>query len=322
MICRVDKDGELEKLQLARYPQCILFEQELIGDGSSTTIRVRYNAPEKPVVEPERPEMEESLDVPLEPDLEDLERTDVNLHQSMVSAYKMGRRYDDWFSACFGFETVLLYIGDARRPVLGTFSPKSKQQAAQTQKGWLSSITSYVTGASGAQEEPDWLTFTDCAPFLVATEASLRDINGRLEKPISIVKFRPNIVLDGETAWDEDFWAELTLDVGDSPTKMALTKLCNRCTSVNVDYKTGRTAEGDEGAVLKKLSAYRRVDPGHKYSPSFGRYGFLTSNNGESQEEPKLRIGDEVNVTARAEERPAWDWPMKDSKAARFYGQS
>jgi uncharacterized protein YcbX len=274
------------------------------------------------LVEPERPEMKETLDVPLEPDLENLERTDVNLHQSMVSAYKMGSHYDDWFSACFGFETVLLYIGDARRPVLGTFSPKARKQAAQAQKGWLASITSYVTGANGAQEEPDWLTFTDCAPFLVTTEASLRDINGRLEKPIPIVKFRPNIVLDGETAWDEDFWAELSLDIGSSPTKMALTKMCLRCTSVNVNYETGRTAEGDEGTVLKKLSAYRRVDTGNKYSPSFGRYGFLSGNGDQSQEEIKLRIGDEVNVTARAEERPSWDWPMKDSKEARFYGQS
>jgi uncharacterized protein YcbX len=237
----------------------------------------------------------------------------------MASAFKMGSHYDDWFSACFGFETVLLYIGNARRPVLGTFSPKAQQQASQPQKGWLSSLTSYVIGSATAQEEPDWLTFTDCAPFLVATEASLENVNARLDAPIPMVKFRPNIILDGETAWDEDFWAELSLSGGP---KLALTKLCNRCTSVNVNYATGRPAKGDEGAVLKKLMADRRVDPGNKYSPTFGRYGFLTGRDGHEEDVTLVRIGDEVNVTGRLEERPAWDWPMKDPKEARFYGQS
>lgn len=321
MLCKVGKNGELEKLQLARFPQCSLFEQELVKHGDSATIRVRYLAPERPLVTPEKPEMKESLDVPLEPQLDGLERADVNLHNSMASAFKMGSRYDAWFSACLGFETVLLYIGDARRPVLGTFSPKTQRAAAQPQKGWLSSLASYVSGSGdGTKEEPDWLTFTDCAPFLVATESSLDNVNARLDAPVPMVKFRPNIVLDGETAWDEDFWAELSLN-GGGP-KLALTKLCNRCTSVNVDYATGRPAEGDEGTVLKKLMADRRVDPGNKYSPAFGRYGFLTEKDSESEEkELMVRIGDDVSVTARFEERPAWDWPMSDAKEARFYSQ-
>ncbi|KAK0391185.1 hypothetical protein NLU13_0686 [Sarocladium strictum] len=317
MLCRVGKDGQLEKLQLARFPECSLFEQELVKDGDGSKIRVRYHTPAEPLVMPEKPEMKETLDVPLEPQIDGLERADVNLHNSMVSAIKMGKQYDEWFSACFGFETVLLYIGDGRRPVLGTFSPKT--QRSQPQKGWLSSLTSYVAGGATAQEEPDWLTFSDCAPFLVGTEVSLQNVNARLEKPVPMVKFRPNLVLDGETAWDEDFWAELTLSGG---VTMALTKLCNRCTSVNVDYATGRPAKGDEGTVLKKLMADRRVDPGYKYSPAFGRYGFLTGRGDEADEAIFVRIGDQVDVTGRLKERPAWDWPMKDPAEARFYGQS
>lgn len=75
--------------------------------------------------------------------------------------------------------------------------------------------------------------------------------------------------------------------------------------------------------MLKKLMVDRRVDPGHKYSPTMGRYGFLKENQDEDgEQEDMLRIGDGVSVTDRFEERPAWDWPMKDPKAARFYEQS
>lgn len=290
----------------------------MIESDEGTKIRVRYDTPKKAVAPP-TPEMQETLELPLEPDFKGAEKVDVNLHQSMVSAFKMGNPYDKWFTACFGFDTVLLYIGDGRRPVLGTFSPKSQQQASQTQKGWLSSITSYISGSDNANGEPDWLTFTDCAPLLVATEASLANVNKRLDKPISMIKFRPNIVVDGEKEWDEDFWAELAID-GKSTT-LALTKLCNRCTSLNVDYATGQPAEGDEGMVLKKLMVDRRVDLGLKYSPSFGRYGFLGDSK-DGDEEVSLELGDEVSVTKTFEERPKWDWPMKDRQAARFYGQS
>ncbi|KAH8173200.1 MOSC domain-containing protein [Sarocladium implicatum] len=318
MLCRVGEDGLLEKLQLARYPQCALFEQEVIKSDDGSKIRVRYLVPEKALVS-SRPEMQEVLELPLEPDFKDADRVDVNLHQSMVSAFKMGNPYDEWFTACFGFETVLLYIGDARRPVLGTFSPKVQQQAAQAQKGWLSSITSYVTGGENTNGDPDWITFTDCAPFLVTTEASLANVNTRFEKPVPMLKFRPNIVLDGEKEWDEDFWAELTMHEGS--TTISLTKLCNRCTSLNVDYSTGQPAEGEAGTVLKKLMVDRRVDRGLKYSPTFGRYGFLGDGKGESST-VLLRVGDEMSVTKRFEERPMWDWPMKDVKSARFYGQA
>lgn len=305
MLCRI-REGKMEKVQLDRYPQGICFHQEIVGGDR---IRVKYKQPNEPLVE-DNPALKESLEVPLRPDMSSLEKIELNLHQSMVNAYKMGDQYDEWFSACFGFPTVLLYIGDGKRPVLGTFSPK----AQQAQTGWLSSFKSYVTG--GGDSEPDWLTFSDCAPFLIATEASLKNVNDRLESPIPIVKFRPNIVLDGEEAFDEDFWGEIAINGRPAVT---LTKLCNRCTSINVDYATGKVAQGDEGTVLKKLMADRRVDTGNKWSPVFGRYGFLHQLREKGGEAVTIKTGDEVNVTDRIQERPAWDWPVRDPSAARFY---
>jgi len=189
------------------------------------------------------------------------------------------------------------------------------------------------------------ITFSDCAPFLVVTLSSLAQIHPRLrdtespdsrdDEPIEmdVKKFRPNVVLDGDpaTPWDEDFWGELTVaptssslepDIGaqkengfdkengselsKKQIRIILTANCSRCQSINVDYETGRIAAGPSGSVLKKLMKDRRVDKGAKYSPIFGRYGFL-----ENWKEVvgSISVGDEVVVSRRNPERTVFQWP-------------
>ncbi|KAL7937985.1 MOSC domain-containing protein [Trichoderma chlorosporum] len=310
MLLRVGEDGELAKIQLDTYPQCSRFVPEIVGHE----IHVRYQPPEEPLVPP-RPEQSAVLCVPLDPDVSGLDRRVINLHQGLVSAFRMGAYYDEWFTACFGFPTVLFYIGDERRPVFGTFSPRAQPAAAAAppaQQGWLPYLSSLAWGDE-PQPEPDWLTFSDMAPYLVATEKSLANVNARLScGPVDIVKFRPNIVVDGEGEFDEDFWAELS--IRGRPT-LAMTKMCNRCVSLNVDYETGRFGQGEAGTLLKKLMSDRRVDLGSKWTPVFGKYGFLA----DGVDGVDVSVGDEVAVTRRTTERPVWDWPFKDKTIARFY---
>ncbi|TQV96185.1 MOSC domain-containing protein [Cordyceps javanica] len=315
MVCRFGPDGELIKIQMSEHADCALFHQEIVDH----TIRVRYGRPEEPVVT-HHALQDTVLEFPVEPGTDGLERAEMNLHQSIVSAYRMGPQYDDWFTACFGFKTTLLYIGRERRPVLGTFSPRNPQQPDEPapQKGWLSSVSSYITGTPPEdRDEPDWLTFSDCAPLLVATEASLRNVRARVASgDVDMLKFRPNIVVDGAAAWDEDFWAALSLNGAPA---LLLTKLCNRCTSLNVDYRTGRygRADQEQGTILKVLMRDRRVDQGHKYAPAFGRYGFLD----DGVRSLRIAVGDEIAVTRRTEERPHWDWPLRPKvpSVARYY---
>jgi uncharacterized protein YcbX len=114
---------------------------------------------------------------------------------------------------------------------------------------------------------------------------------------LDITKFRPNIVISGsEEEFAEDYWAELA--TGDK-LKIVLTANCSRCTSLNVDYATGKFGASESGKILKKLQADRRVDPGAKYSPIFGRYGFLDKMPVGSS----LKVGDEVTVVKRNAER-------------------
>ena len=39
----------------------------------------------------------------------------------------------------------------------------------------------------------------------------MEDLNSRMEKPLSIIRFRPNIVLKGGKPFDEDNWAEIRI---------------------------------------------------------------------------------------------------------------
>lgn len=296
-----EPDGELKKMQVDSHPQCALFEQEFSGGN----ISVRYHDPEN------QDQDEQPLVIPLIVDTATLAKINVNLHGSAPSsAYSMGSPYEDWFTARFGSPIRLVYIGDGKRAVLGdTLPPKKHQQTTQNGKGgWLSSLTSYVTGRG--QEGKPWITFTDVAPLLVTSESSLHDVSARLpaDQPMPMYKFRPNIVVDGqgEEAWAEDLWAELTFN---NKHKLLLTGNCVRCVSLNVDYETGKPAVGELGSVLKKLMKDRRVDTGSKWSPVFGRYAFpavMQDSQGASFE---LRVGDEVEVTKRNAERTVWDWP-------------
>ncbi|CRK27826.1 hypothetical protein BN1708_004489 [Verticillium longisporum] len=295
MLLKVLESGSLKRMQLSDFPACALFEQELVDD----TIRVRYHVPEVPLA-PDHPLQHQPLSVPLTPeDLASLDEVDVDLHNSPVRARRVGDAQDAWFSACFGFPTTLVYIGDGRRAVVGpNFLPPGSGSGAPTKPstGWLSSVSSYVTSftqptAPADEEEQNdvWLTFTDCAPFLVTSEASLAAVSARLPPvaPAEMIKFRPNVVVDadGAGAWDEDFWAELGLP-GDR--RLQLTANC-----------------GEAGTVLKKLMKDRRVDKGSRWSPVFGRYAFLAG-----RDPLVVRVGDEVGVVRRNEERSVYDWPM------------
>lgn len=323
MLYRVTDAGELVKVQLDSTPACSRFNQAIVSDGdrdANATIRVTYMGTEDvPAPEDKR----NTIDVPLHPNVKNLEQQDVDLHRSMVSAYCMGDEYDAWFSECFGFSVRLFYIGDQRRPVLGTFAPQSEssEQPANKNKGWLATLSNYVVGTNSDDSgpEPYWLGFSDMAPYLVTTQASLRNVSARFTTDkngggVDMLKFRPNIVVDGEAEFDEDFWAELT--VANRPT-FTMTKMCNRCTSLNVDYDTGRTAVGEPGTLLKKLMSDRRVDTGHKYSPVFGHYAFLATERDGT--ELYIRVDDPVSVTKRLAERPVWDWPGKNKVSGRFY---
>ena len=76
--------------------------------------------------------------------------------------------------------------------------------------------------------------FADAYPLLILSEASLADLNSRLEEPLPMNRFRPNVVLSGIDAYDEDHIDEIR--VGGLAFK--LVKHCTRCQITTTDQST------------------------------------------------------------------------------------
>ena len=100
--------------------------------------------------------------------------------------------------------------------------------------------------------------FADAFAVLVANQASLDDLNERLrargDDAVTMTRFRPNLVLEGLDAYEEDYLK--TLRVGDLILRVV--KRCARCTVPGVDPSTGIGST----VVPDLLATYRSTDAG------------------------------------------------------------
>ena len=295
-------NGKLENMTITYFSELALFLQsvQMPGDDiSAEKFTVTFNPPGNGATR--------SIEIPLKPDCSTKSMVDLSLHRSPTKAFDMGDPYYSWFSSCFGYDVMLVYLGPHRRSVLGNLSPNVTSNQS-TNKSWIASIAASVTNTKSKDEEG--ITFADVAPYLIVTEESVHDVSARLPegKSMDITKFRPNIVLSGSiAAYDEDFWGGLRLTSQDESAynaagniQLTLTANCARCQSINIDYSTGTQGIDESGKVLKSLMKDRRVDAGAKYSPIFGRYAFLGSKEFSGR---TIAVGDEVVVCKRNEER-------------------
>lgn len=127
-------------------------------------------------------------------------------------------------------------------------------------------------------------TFADRYPFLVISEASLVDLNSRLEAPLPMNRFRPNIVVADTEAYAEDASHELTRD----DVVIRIAKACERCSITTTDQLTGERDRKSE--PLRSLAKFRRGPDGR--GVIFGRNAMLVSGAGAT-----LRIGDRFSVS-------------------------
>lgn len=94
--------------------------------------------------------------------------------------------------------------------------------------------------------------FADAEPVLLTSAASLAELNGLLATPVTMERFRPNIVVVGPSAWQEDGWSRLWI----GSAELEVVKPCARCPIVGVEPKTG---ERDD-APLQALARIRYRD--------------------------------------------------------------
>jgi uncharacterized protein YcbX len=93
------------------------------------------------------------------------------------------------------------------------------------------------------------VSFADAYPFLLIGEASLADLNSSLSQPVSMNRFRPNLVINTTEPFAEDTWRSIR--IGEAT--FHLVKPCARCILTTIDQQTG--VAGKE--PLKTLSSYR-----------------------------------------------------------------
>jgi uncharacterized protein YcbX len=101
----------------------------------------------------------------------------------------------------------------------------------------------------------DQVSFADGYPLLLISEESLADLNARLEQPLPMHRFRPNVVVRGAPhPYAEDDWGDLC--IGDVP--LSGVKTCARCVIPNTDQLTAERAD----EPLATLTRYRRIERG------------------------------------------------------------
>ncbi|KXJ77149.1 hypothetical protein RP20_CCG008237 [Aedes albopictus] len=122
----------------------------------------------------------------------------------------------------------------------------------------------------------------DATSYMLLSEASVTDVNSRLEKPVTAVQYRPNMVVKGPGAFEEDDWK--WIKIGETIYKNV--KPCTRCIFTNVDPETG--IPSSQGEPLRTLKTYRKK-PGLGDSPVVGMQMGI-------RKEGTVRLGETVYV--------------------------
>jgi uncharacterized protein YcbX len=181
----------------------------------------------------------------------------------VVPAVTQGEIADAWFSNFLGVPARLL-----------RFDPEHTRLASHR---W-----------TGKDEAP--YKFADAFPLLVTSEASLADLNRRLQKgghaAADMQRFRPNLVLAGLDAYEEDYID--TIRIG--AVALRSVKPCARCSVPGVD-----PASGEHSRVVPDLLAtYRGRTSGEPQGVMFGINAIVTAGAGSL-----LRAGSAVEVALK-----------------------
>lgn len=162
------------------------------------------------------------LHLPLQPDTNG-PRLLVTVWDSVVPAVAVSPEADTWFSRHVGMPVQLVYMpDDSRRPVDPHYAPD------------------------------DIVSFADGYPYLLIGQESLNDLNARLEQPLPMDRFRPNLVFGGGTPYLEDTLRDFKI----GPVAFRGLKPCARCVVTTIDQQTA--AMGKE--PLRTLATYRKDD--------------------------------------------------------------
>lgn len=191
----------------------------------------------------------------------------VTIWQDNVAALDCGEHAHQWFSSYLGVDARLVRFAPSQQRIC---SPR-----------W--------TGPDVATTQ-----FADGFPLLVVGEASLQDLNQRMEKKgapaIPMDRFRPNLVLSGLEAYEEDYVDTLSFGEPGHEVVIRMVKPCARCPIPTINQDTGLSDPLWGNEPLDTMSAYRanqRVEGGL----TFGQNAIVIQGAGNL-----LRVGQSAQV--------------------------
>ena len=148
----------------------------------------------------------------------------VNVWKSKgVHAIDQGEEAADWFSDWLGTPVRLVHIADGFKRIVNE---------------------------EYAVNDDDHTSFSDGYPILLASEEGLQDLNSRLESPVPMNRFRPNLVVKGCEPFAEDTWNRIRI----GNVELAVVKPCARCEVTTIDKETLERSK----EPLKTLGKYRK----------------------------------------------------------------
>ena len=148
-------------------------------------------------------------------------------------------------------------------------APVADSQTNLIISNWLGETVQlvYMDEAATRPTSTDWAaghetSFSDGFPVLVTNTASLAALNDYIQSqnhaPITMARFRPNIVIESDQPWSEDSWS--VLKIGEA--ELELVKPCTRCIMTTLDPVTG---DARQEPVLQVLRDFRMsTDPRNK----------------------------------------------------------
>jgi len=150
--------------------------------------------------------------------------TSVAVWKDRFGAWDQGDEAAQWLCEFLGDEVRLAWLGESQRPLR-----------------W---------------DRDRVVTFADAAPFLAIGTGSLDELSRRVGEPLSIRRFRPNLVIGGAEPFEEDRWRRLRI----GSVEFLNLDGCGRCEFTTIDPDTGDRHPRGEPVVT--LEAFRKVDTG------------------------------------------------------------
>jgi uncharacterized protein YcbX len=217
------------------------------------------------------------------------ERRQVTIWQSICEGLVYNGEVSEWFSDVLGKNCRLVHMPDTTRRGVNPLFNRGNEI----------------------------VSFADGYPLMVLSEASLADLNKRIEEsfsepaprhrngdtppkqggelfePLPMNRFRPNLVVADSEAFAEDGWKRIRIGEGE----FRSTKPCERCVMTTIDQAKGEKTGKEPLRTLASYRMARDVIPAQYESMGVGETAVLFGQN-LVPENPgaTVRPGDQVSV--------------------------